>query len=65
MNAIMNALKGRSWTMNFNALGIALFVLDVFMGTDLVKSNPDTAILLGAIGNILLRFKTNSSVGSK
>jgi len=63
--AIFNALKGRSATVNFNALGIALFALDVLSGTNLVQQNPDWAIVIGAIGNILLRFKTSSALGDK
>lgn len=65
MKALLKALTGKSWTMNFNALAIALFVVDVLSGTNLIKENPDFAVVLTAVGNILLRFKTKKAVSDK
>lgn len=65
LKTIVNALKGKSMTLNFNALALLLVVLDVVSGLDIVKSNPDIAMLVTALGNILLRFKTKEKVSEK
>lgn len=65
LKTLKNALLGKSWTLNFNALAIVLFILDMLAGTDIVKNNPDYAMLLTAAVNILLRFKTKEPVSSK
>lgn len=65
IRSLINAITGKSMTLNFNALSIILLVLDVATGTDIVKNNPDVALMLTALGNILLRFKTNKPVSDK
>jgi hypothetical protein len=65
LKTIVNALKGKSMTLNFNVLALALVVLDVVSGLDIVKTNPDIAMLITAVGNILLRFKTKEKVADK
>lgn len=65
MKRLLNALMGRSMTVNFNALGVFLFILDMLAGTDIIKNNPDVAMLVTAVGNILLRFKTNKDLADK
>lgn len=60
---LARAFLGKSATVNFNALGIALFAIDVISGSDIITG--DTAVIIGAIGNILLRFKTNKPLEDK
>ena len=65
MKALWNALRLRSSTLNFNALALILFALDVLSGTGYVQADPELAVLVPLIGNVLLRFKTNKAVGDK
>jgi hypothetical protein len=65
LNAIKNALKGKSMTLNLNALAVVLFILDMVSGTDIIKNNPDYAVIVTAVMNILLRFKTKEPVSKK
>lgn len=62
---IVNAFKGKSATVNFNVLGVALLALDIFSGLDIIKNNPDYAVIFTAVGNILLRLKTNKPLEDK
>jgi hypothetical protein len=55
----------KSLTMGFNGLTIVLLILDVLGGTDIIKNNPDWAVLFTALSNILLRFKTNKGLADK
>lgn len=65
LKKIINAFKGKSATVNFNVLGVALLALDIFSGLDIIKSNPDYSMIFVAVGNILLRLKTNKPLEDK
>lgn len=64
MKTLLEHLKGalKSKTIWFNAL---LYAVDVFGQFDFVKNDPDFAILVVTVGNILLRFVTKTSLKDK
>lgn len=65
IKSLINGLKGKSMTLNFNAMAIVVFILDMLAGTDIIKNNPDYAMMITALMNILLRFKTKAPVSEK
>ena len=70
MDKIIAALKGKSLTVNVNALIPAVFAMLKALGFDVLPEDPQTFVLLYGTGiaavNILIRiFKTNKPIENK
>ena len=70
MNKIIAALKGKSLTVNVNALIVAVFAILKAMGLNVLPEDPETVILLNstiiAVVNIVIRiFKTKQPIEDK
>ena len=62
MNAILNVLKLKSKTVNFNALFLALVGVSKALGYEIPA---ETVAAVQTILNIILRFVTTTSLESK
>ena len=70
MNKISAALRGKSMTVNINALNAGVFAILKALGFDIFPEDPDTFILLYTTGlaafNIIIRiFKTGQPIEDK
>lgn len=62
MKKFLNMLKGKSKTVNFNALIAAIFGICSATGHDV---NPQVIIGVQTVGNIVLRSITTTSMDDK
>lgn len=64
LNALLENIRGsiKSKTMWFNAL---LFALAYFADLDIIKDDPDLALLVAASTNLVLRVLTTTGLREK